>query len=301
MMESRLSLVTKDFVRIDTQALRAHVVEMEPDLCEWLLGMNTHNRRLKARVIERYSKRFTDGEFITTNQGIGVVANAGSPFLADGQHRLHGWRCAGMPAGVKMVVVTGLPKEAQAWVDAGSNRSMTDLLTLLMDKSTSTQLVAIAKCMICIRERVVSSSRTGDSGGFTVDMDLERKLSPFDIASVIEHRLSEHMDLIAVCGRQRAPVTAAIVEYAERFDQDAAMEFAQQVAHGESLTRSDPAYRLRKWLESNRSFGSSHRGEHYGRTVSAICYHARGLNLDKLYAASAWSLPQRSMIPCGSP
>jgi hypothetical protein len=299
-VKNQLKFITKAGVVIDSQVLKAHVVELEPNLVEWLLGMNCHNRRLRPAVIERYANRFTAGEFITTNQGIGVVANAGAPFMGDGQHRLNGWIAAGSPPGVYMVLVTGLLRESQAWVDAGSNRSMTDLLTLLMDKTTSTQMVAIAKCMLCIRERVQFSNRTPEnSGGFILDRELERRLSPFDIAAIIEHRLSAHLDLIAVCRPLRAPVTAAIVEYAQRFDADAAMEFAQQVVHGESLTRTDPAYRLRAWLDGNRSWVSTDRGENYSRAVSACCAHARKQRISGLFAASEWSLPQGRIKSCG--
>jgi hypothetical protein len=284
---------TQDGQYLDTQVLAAHFVEMTPALAEWLLSMNTHNRNVRKNVVQKYTKRMVDGEFVVTNQGIGIVANNNHPYLGDGQHRILAWQAAGQPAGVEMLIVTGLEQAAQVFVDAGANRSMADMLALILDKKVGSQLVGVARLMMTMRRRLITKGNSGESG-FTRDPIGEHMLSPYTIAEFIESRLADHLELLQLCRSLRAAVIAAIVEYADRWSAEAAMEFANQVVHGEHLSKSDPAYRLRDWMEKMGRKGPC-QSEYYSRTVSACCAHARGSKIDKLFCASGWHLPPRRL------
>lgn len=278
---------TTDGQVIDTQKLAAHFVELNQGIVDWLLAMNSHNRALKNAVVALYAKRMTEGEFVLTNQGIGVVANNGRPFLADGQHRLMGWVEAGGPKGIHVLLVTGLHDSAQVFVDAGKNRSYADMLALLLDQKVGTRVIAVA--------RLLMSVRITDTG-FHFEQKVARQASPYEVAELIESRLSPFGDLLRVCQNLRAPAVAAIVEYAERFSPLAAMQFAVQVADGEGLNKRDPAYRLRDYLQNHKFAGGTSQKDCYARTVSAVCAHAREQQLASLYAATQWSLPAQRRL-----
>lgn len=282
--------------RVDSQVREAQFIEMTPGLAEWLLGMNTHNRKVKPSVVDKYAKRITDGEFVATNQGIGIVANDGNPWLGDGQHRILAWIKAGQPEGVMFLIVTGLESESQVFVDAGANRRMSDMLTLLLDRSMSKHVVAVATKMMAIQPRIVSKQSSGE-GGFVLNSSMARLISPYQLAEFIDTRLAHHAELLGRCARLRSSVTAAIVEFADRWSADDAMEFACQVVEGELLKKGDPAYRLREWMAKNSR--NNMDAEWYSRTVSACCAHARRQSIASLFAATAWSLPQRRLTPCG--
>lgn len=259
---------------IDYTKKGALIVTTTPQLVEFLLSLNTHNRKLKSSNVDLLSSEIKAGRWKLTNQGIGITKDGR---LVDGQHRLEAIKKAGFLP-VEIVVVTGLDDGAQAVVDKHSKRSQADVIKLLMNRSVSSQMVAAANVMLRVR--------SGQSG-FYMDTSLASDFAVADL--VAEH--SDAFDLImpAVGSKTRAGVCAALVEYGIRYDVDAAVEFAEKIKTGLSLGANDPAYRLRRWIEHySKANGGKQQADSYGATVTACIADARGESLSLLRISGSW-------------
>ena len=269
---------------IDFKLKRAIIVTSSKDLVDWLLSLNTHNRAVKKTVIKSIADEIKRGLWQFTNQGIGITA---SGWLTDGQHRLYAIREAGYPP-AELLIVTGLSDDAQSDVDRHAKRSSADVIRLILNRTVSNQAVAAVKVILSVKtdgDRFVMAS-----GG---------RISEFDLADF----MSEYHDTLsavlqAIGSSMRAPVTAALIEYGMRHDVDAACDLAEKIRTGTELAASDPAYRLRIWLERNRGGGGMQQCYAYSAAVTACIAHARGEPLTLLRPSGSWDrLPRRkSMI-----
>lgn len=102
-----------------------NVVSITPEHAEDLLKGNTRNRKLNQALVDDYSRDMAAGRWQLNGEAI-KLSDSGT--LLDGQHRLAGIVKSG--ATVPMLVITGLPEDAQTTMDTGRKRSMGDMLTL---------------------------------------------------------------------------------------------------------------------------------------------------------------------------
>lgn len=241
--------------------------------------MNTHNRTVRRNHIEGLRKHLEKGSFLLTNQGVGVTQ---SSVLADGQHRLMAIAEAGYPP-VEILVVTGLQDIAQSIIDVGPRRSMSDILRLALNQTVSATAVAAINVMTAIRE-------TED--GFTFNKS--NALTEFEMADFFESHASiieAHFKSAGV--RLRAGVNGALLHYAMKYDVDAACELGQQIKTGVNLAENSPAYRLRNWIEKNKSLGPTGQFISYQAAVTACCNHAKKETISVLKQSTRWNLPKK--------
>lgn len=89
----------------------------------WLEKYNTHNRPIKPKRVASYTRDMVNGRWVYDGMpirwGVGDV-------LLDGQNRLAAVRDSGRAQ--KMMIVVGLPVEAQKVMDQGAPRSVADNL-----------------------------------------------------------------------------------------------------------------------------------------------------------------------------
>lgn len=264
---------------IDYKIKQAMIVVATKPLIDWLLSLNTHNRAPKRSAIDWLHQSIDDGQWFLTNQGVGITA---SGWITDGQHRLIAIADAGYPP-VEFVLVTGLKDEAQAVVDRHAKRSQADVIKLFLNQTVTNQAVAVANVIFRVRT-------DGESFSF-----INKRPSDFEIAGFISDN-AEALSRIMPCigSGARAAVAAAIVHYSMSYDFDAACEFADKVRTGVGLTATDPAYRLRLWLENHRAGGAQSQVEHYSATATACIAHARGESLNMIRLSASWDrLPKR--------
>jgi len=81
-------------------------------------------RPIRTTACDRYARDMAAGNWIPTNQGIGIDST-GAVF--DGQHRLYALRQAGYPP-VELLIVRGLDPSCRIVVDGGVKRSFRDLV-----------------------------------------------------------------------------------------------------------------------------------------------------------------------------
>lgn len=245
----------------------ATFVTMTRELVDALLELNTKNRFQRPDVIKTYRRAMDNNFWVTTNQGIGVAA---SGFLVDGQHRLQALRAAGYPP-VQMLVVTGLPDEAMAAVDGGTNRKPHDYLQLLFDTKISSTVSAILRTSMIARDDFVVS-----------------KYAPQEFATHFEKigdSISKIMKL-ATANRLPAAVAAALVDAHSKGYQAETEVFTKALLTGEMLERENPALLLRNWISSKHgSGGHVILQERYRKTTRALQAWIDRRPLGRLYSS----------------
>lgn len=259
---------------INTAVRAAHIVTANKQLVDTLLEMNTHNRAIKQSHVDYLAGEIRAGRWKFTNQGIGVSK---SGVGTDGQHRLKAICQAGYPP-VDLLIVTGLDDDAQTVVDTHSRRSQADVIKLILDRSIGNQIVAAVNVILKIQSR-------GDA--FTMQSG---RISEKVIAEYIDKHSEVVSAVSLVIGnRVRASVTAALIEYAIRYDIPHAEALADQIKTGANLDMNSPAYRLLKWMERNKAGGQQLQAEAYAVTVTACIAHAQGRQLSMLRPSGSWS------------
>jgi len=234
---------------------KAEWVYATQPLVDSLLEKNTRNRPPKPRYIQWLSE-IAEKDWLPTPDAIAVSK---SGFLLNGQHRLTGIKNAGYPR-VPLLLVTGLPEESMAATDRGISRTIRDVLSLLLSEKVSGKLIA----SLAFFDRI----KKGNLYGYY-------KSNPDDLLDLIEKHQDLIIDFLRVINSQRAPVSAAIMEYGSR-NREKALAFANQLLYGENLVKEDPAYKLREELKKMEGGGTFVSRQSYGIAVAACIKHAKG-------------------------
>jgi hypothetical protein len=263
---------TKKHTRKTHMNATAQIKAATKQLVDSLLEMNTNNRPLRKSVVDCYKQDIADGRWYITNQGIGVSADG---VLIDGQHRLEALKQMGYPP-VPLLIVSGLPREAQEVVDQHAKRGARDVWKLIFNS-----VVADAAPAIC---NIIHRSRNAWSGGRVSNQRLK------DI-------LDEHVDEIAFVLEQAgsakffaAPYLAAFVVVAKEQPeaQGRIAEFMERVAAGENLSRNMPEFHLRNVVITSKGTrgGQSLQEERFAKTCKALRAALAGQEIKILRAAA---------------
>jgi hypothetical protein len=250
----------------------ADVVVMERCLVDRLLEMNTSNRPIKKTVVDAYKRDLAAGNWMLTNQGIGISADG---VLLDGQHRLTALAQCGYPP-VSMVLVWGLESKAQMCVDQGAKRSMRDVLQIVFNYTVSRMVPAI--CNILIQ---VSDGKMVVKGGVKTSSE---------ILAVFEANQDHIMPILGIdnAAKYPAPVLAAAVVILRQnpANQVKILEFFRSVDSGENLTKNMPAFHLRNFLLASHGCkgGTAPQQERFSKTFRALSAYLNGESMGVLRA-----------------
>jgi hypothetical protein len=105
--------------------VEARIETITVDRAKELLSKNVDNRRVDESRVTRLAQTIINGDFVITNQGIGVDKNG---IVSDGQHRLKAIIKANLP--VDMLIITGLEPKCRYVIDTGKGRSHADALQI---------------------------------------------------------------------------------------------------------------------------------------------------------------------------
>jgi len=251
------------------------IVTSTMKLVDALLRMNTRNRKVNPSHIKTLSEDLQDDKFLLTGASV-VVSSCG--VLIDGQHRLMAIRDAGYPP-VKFVLLTGAPLESQMVYDRHNRRNLAAALTLHMNITVSTRMVALVQAL-----HAHSLAQNKDTK-FTVG---RKQLTDSQVALFLAEDSELIHSVVSECSELRAPISAAIYVYCKH-DKDLGFEFARQVSKGLNLNDTSPAYRLRNAIDRFRkSNGAQARSELVQLTVTAIVNHAKGKSCSMLKRSESW-------------
>lgn len=231
-------------------------IDVTPEIAHEWLGYNTHNRRLRQRVVEAYARDMTAGHWRWNGESVKFAADG---TLLDGQHRLAAVVKADVT--VPMLVIRGLPAETQDTVDGGAKRKFADVLQLRGETSSSI-LAAVVR-----RVTLWESGLRRGGGNF----------APTN-AQLLQ-TLEKHPQLreIATFGAHVAHGCAAPGSLCgfgfwlfSQIDQEDATFFFERLRDGQNLARGNPIYELRKAIEASRSV----RGQRSDTYLTAIMIKA---------------------------
>jgi hypothetical protein len=132
-------------------------VTVTPVMASLMLKCNVGNRPVKDDYVNRYVTDMRDGNF-TANGNAVVFADDGT--LIDGQKRLLAITISGKS--IKMIIVTGVPRNAQTNMDGNEKRTLAQQLGML-SKAESNRASAIIVREQRRRDGIIDSRITRDA------------------------------------------------------------------------------------------------------------------------------------------
>lgn len=279
MKEATEQKVTEQ-INLITKTPTANIVVATKWLVDALIELDTHNRRKKQNQIDYLCNEINRGEFILTNQGIGVTS---SGWLSDGGHRLEAIRKCGYPP-VQFLLVTGLSLDAQPKTDTHAKRSMCDILNLMLDSNMTHRFVAILRMCYWSRNNFGKMART--SANEIAELAIE-------MGDTVK---SLHTD-IKNLGEIRAPALAAFVDCLHHSNttlksRDEIINFISSIVNGVGLIPDTPAYVCNRFIAKMRGgvFGGvEFQKEVYCKVLNCCDSFLLNKPLTKTYGQEKWT------------
>lgn len=208
------------------------VERITPEIAGQYLALNHPKNRKHVREsrVRQWAELMKAGAWAVTHQGIAFDDQG---YLIDGQHRLHAVARAGVP--VEMEVSRGYSFDTFAVLDRGISRNAADLTGL------------DTKRVSCLRNLIALEAYNQQPWGIDARVIEERIVDGFP------ESLEAVMKVVRPGSRVsrrylQSPAIAALA-YAYPIAPAHVQSFAYQVDTGEMLTREDPAYRFREWVD----------------------------------------------------
>lgn len=220
----------------------AHFVTVTPEIAERWLGKNTHNRNMRPSHVAAMARDMAADKFPFVGDTIRFAVDG---TMLDGQNRCAAIVKSGKP--IRVLVVTGLPMEAQQYMDQGVPRTTGDQLTLKGEKNGKSLAAILRKAVLY------------DRGNVSFNSDKVTNREAYDYLTA-NPEIRWSVDL-ASSGRRYLPVSASIIGVTHwvcaRIDRSEANDFfGRQLINGEGLHTGDPAMSLRKRLSEIASSGA---------------------------------------------
>ncbi len=259
-------------------------VHVTPDQARKWLAQNTHNRPLRERTVAAYAADMAAGNWLPNGETIKFAIDG---TLLDGQHRI----AAAIESGVAvwMLVVRGLPNDAQETLDVGLRRTFSDVLKLRGEVSWVT-LAAIV--------RSVAAWESGERGA--------RHNVPLTHAQLSEtlHKYPWLRDGATVVSRAnraaKLPTTAGGVLWwlTMQIDTEDAEAFFARLISPEDHHSGEPIWELRKHLLASAKV----RGERPTKLLLAVSIKAwnkfrQGEPVGVLYYRIGGANPEKFPMP----
>lgn len=247
-MRNDTVLVSKIMKQRSVDGVQSRMIRVGPELAEYLLTLNTHNRKQSAAVVRKYATEIHNGEWYPNASGIGIDVNN---VLTDGQTRLAAIIESGIE--VPLLVVWGLPPESQEKCDRQRRRTLSDVF-YLSGIEKNKKIVQVAT-FLAIREMNTGGIKWGSGGGSVADSEVKIQLGNHRLAL---SALAEMGALGSSKGIHAVGVGAALVLMHEISPQKA-RDFWSGL-HEPVICKSpnDPRYRLWKYLTGDyRSKGNA--------------------------------------------
>lgn len=209
-----------------------------PEYAQELLKRNTSNRPLSAYTVEQYAAAMERGEWKFNGDTIRISE---SNVMLDGQHRCHAIVKSGIPQ--RYIIVRGLPDEVFQTIDQGKKRTVGNMLAIAGEINHST-LASALRWILIISERVGSTKRSVTPAECFQALTKHQSVRRW----VAYHQNSK--DLRALFDSN---VVAVATLAAEKYGDEVVERFLWQLASGEGLKRTDPAYELRARAIQNKT------------------------------------------------
>jgi hypothetical protein len=242
-----------------------------PEIAGWLLELNTGNRRLDQRSVERFRKILKRGDWMNTGEPI-IVSREG--VLNDGQHRLTAIKAGGLDAVAD--VRFGIDRDAFQATGTGKRRTAGQVLGIEGYSNTSCQ-AAIARLL----HHYDSNQMTMYRAQVEIPAILRMIDSDDRIGQIAAKIQRSRLGVV-----RTGPFGFVMVVAARTAPVDRIFEFVDIVSSGLGESESDPACRLHvKLCERVNKRDRLHQIDLAALTVRAWNAWAEGRQLQHLRVA----------------
>lgn len=235
------------------------VVYVTPEMAEAMLGHNTHNRPHRPATVVAYASDMTAGDWRWTGDPIRFAIDG---TLLDGQHRLMAILESGVT--VPMLIIRGLPRDAQENMDCVLPRRFSDVLAL-RGEVNATHLAALTR-KVHGWERGERAHGNAKVTFAQLTRTLDRHPELRDIVRSA-HTVASTWDLPQSLIGLAWWLFAAI-------DQEDADFFFARCADGQNMGSGDPIYELRKVVAASRNDVKGERNQRYLLAVTIKAWNA---------------------------
>ena len=234
---------TADEFAVASQRIEHAVVMVDGATAKRWLSRNVKNRKVRQLLVERYRSDMVAGRWTFAGDPIRFNVDG---HLVDGQHRLHA--LAETDLTLPMLVVRGLPDEAQGVMDQGGRRTPGDQLGLRGVKDANAVAAAVKQYLIWTEGLLFRDSKAAQAQITTPRIEGWVEDNP-----VLVENLSK---IIGLTKQNDAPpsVAAAAALRFMQIDAAAAVEFFTLLARGAG-TEGHPIVTLDKRLQRHRREG----------------------------------------------
>jgi hypothetical protein len=261
--------------RAEREGVFSEVIELTPVIAELLLARNPSNRTMSETKLSEYARDIGNGSWELNGEPI-IISEDG--LLNDGQHRCTATVRSGRS--IRTVITFGVRRESRVTVDQGSARTAGDYLA--MDGIESSREAAAVAGMIWQYETIGKVSRESDLRPTKAQVR-ECFFSHEGINDSI--RAATHHGVTLVGGKSTLGFCHFVFK---KKNATAADYFIQRLIRGDGLAATDPIYRCRERLHSNRKMDVHQKVELIFRTWNAF---RRGKKFDGKSSPTTGVLP----------
>lgn len=260
------------------------LVEVTPDLAHEWLGYNTHNRKLRDRVVIAYAADMAAGDWQWNGESIKFATDG---TLLDGQHRLAAVTLANVT--VPMLVVRNLPNQIQDTVDGGAKRKFADVLSLRGEHS--------APLLAAVTRRVTAWEAGYRKAGAAFAPTNAQLLATLEKYPHLRDITNSAHRVSTGCGLPGSLCGFGMWLFSQIDPADADF-FFDRLHDGQNIAKGDPIYELRRAVDGSRSV----RGERSSTYLTAILIKAwnayrEGVTVGLLTYRPGGSRPERFPEP----
>jgi hypothetical protein len=213
--------------------IKTETIVLGPDYAEHLLRRNTRNRPINHARVARYARAMKKGNWKFTGDAI-QIAHDGT--VLNGQKRLHAVVIS--ETSIQVNLVSGLPLEAQRYMDQGQVRSAGNQLSI---EGTFNAHAAAAIARLHLTWEAGEIVSYAKSIAAPLDEIVEFALKNADEL--------QHAIILADRVRKNIPVSTAsvgaVAYRAWQLDSEAADQFFDELAHGANLDLGSPILTFR--------------------------------------------------------
>ncbi len=258
--------------------MKTEVVNVTPEIAQKLLEKNTKNRPVKEKHVAFLASEMTRGKWILTGETNVIISKTN--LLLDGQHTLLGIVRSGKT--VPLFIAYDLEDEAYDYIDTGSSRSSSDLISVNGFKhpqimSGAIRTVILLEKGIHNREKKYNNITNADILKFAVDNEAISDSTQF------AHSVCAKNKLIT------ASLVAALHFLFSKKNPDEADLFFEKFSSGTELKIGNPILTLRERLMQDSLNKTKLKGkEKMAFTIMSWNAFLKGKELKQLRASDTF-------------
>ena len=210
------------------------MVHVTPQIARAWLNRNTANRPLRENAAARFARDMAAGAWLENGD---PVRFANDDTLLDGQHRLKAISDSGI--GQLLLVVAGLPRQAQDTMDDGTKRTMADRLSFHDEPSPAVLASVLRRVILWEKGYKTQTGTYQPTVTETLEFLTQHRSVRLAASAAERYRKAKLLGgpTIGLCWWLFSRIDAAMCE-----------EFFERLADGEMLTKRNPIYVLRERL-----------------------------------------------------